>query len=365
MKGKIIFSSLFSIILLHGFFCFSQNKNNNTVADYDFAPREKVIFEDNFSQDTIGKFPSKWRLAKCNVPENYLLKKDCKVEKDGDEYMFNIAAKTTKGCLFIEPEIDTNSYLTDSFTLEVDFLLDSNTSSFGLNFPQSDKTTAENYHGFGCAFDGHPNKLGLTFDTPAGITATREYAEDCKVKEWHHFALSCYKRAIKCYIDGHYVFGIRDYGYSPYRFVITYGESLSWLGSTKYKNFRLATGREATPFSEILTEKKFVTHSITFDVNKSTIKQESTAFLLQFAKFLKMNAIIKLEIDGYTDSDGDAKNNFMLSETRANEVRKQLILLGIDGNRLTTKGFGATKPIAPNTTEIGKANNRRVEFVKL
>jgi len=74
---------------------------------------------------------------------------------------------------------------------------------------------------------------------------------------------------------------------------------------------------------------------------------------------------VKLEIDGHTDSDGDDGINMQLSFERAYEVKKQLVQMGINEERLTVKGLGASKPLQPNTTPEGKANNRRVEFIKM
>lgn len=116
---------------------------------------------------------------------------------------------------------------------------------------------------------------------------------------------------------------------------------------------------------KILTDGKIVTHAIKFDVNKWNIKPESMGFLNQMAAWLKQNPAIKLEVDGYTDSDGNADANIKLSQQRADAVSKQLVSMGIDASRLVAKGFGANKPISDNATPEGKANNRRVEFVKL
>jgi len=80
---------------------------------------------------------------------------------------------------------------------------------------------------------------------------------------------------------------------------------------------------------------------------------------------LKSNPDLKFEIDGHTDNTGDAAHNMTLSQQRADAVKTQLVKMGIDGGRLSTKGFGDTKPISDNSTPEGRANNRRVEFVRM
>jgi len=82
-------------------------------------------------------------------------------------------------------------------------------------------------------------------------------------------------------------------------------------------------------------------------------------------KILQNNPDLKFEVDGHTDNSGNAQHNMELSQQRADAVKKQLVSMGIDASRLTTKGFGDTKPISTNDTPDGKSNNRRVEFVRL
>jgi OOP family OmpA-OmpF porin len=74
---------------------------------------------------------------------------------------------------------------------------------------------------------------------------------------------------------------------------------------------------------------------------------------------------LNFSIEGHTDSDGDEAFNLKLSEQRAASVKNKLIELGISPDRLSTKGFGESLPVDNNFTAEGKANNRRVEFVKL
>ncbi len=102
-------------------------------------------------------------------------------------------------------------------------------------------------------------------------------------------------------------------------------------------------------------------NNIFFDTNSSDLKPESKTELNKLVAFLKQNATIKIEIGGHTDNVGDDKSNLTLSDKRAKAVLDFVTSEGIASARLTSKGYGETKPIADNTTEQGKAKNRRTE----
>jgi len=100
-----------------------------------------------------------------------------------------------------------------------------------------------------------------------------------------------------------------------------------------------------------------------FDFNKATIKPEGKSELDHAVAALKADPALKAEIDGHTDSVGSDAYNMKLSERRANAARDYLVSQGIDASRITTQGFGESKPIASNDTEEGRAQNRRVEVL--
>lgn len=104
---------------------------------------------------------------------------------------------------------------------------------------------------------------------------------------------------------------------------------------------------------------------INFETGKSGIKPESQPIIDQVVELLRSNAALKISVEGHTDNTGTVQSNQVLSESRARAVTNAIAEKGIDKSRLSSKGWGQTKPIADNKTEDGKAKNRRVEIVKL
>ncbi len=105
-----------------------------------------------------------------------------------------------------------------------------------------------------------------------------------------------------------------------------------------------------------------VLQNIFFETNLAVITPLSYPALDRVINFMKKNPDIKVEIDGHTDSVGSDAYNQRLSQARAQAVVEYLVKHGIGRDRLVAKGFGETKPVAPNTTPEGRAKNRRVEF---
>ncbi|MGC6508073.1 MAG: OmpA family protein [Myxococcota bacterium] len=109
-----------------------------------------------------------------------------------------------------------------------------------------------------------------------------------------------------------------------------------------------------------------ITQKIQFARAKSTILPVSYPILDQVAQVMRDYPAIKIRVEGHTDSDGSDKYNQKLSQDRANSVRNYLTRsAGVEGSRLESKGWGENKPIQPNTTQEGKAANRRVEFHRI
>ncbi len=115
---------------------------------------------------------------------------------------------------------------------------------------------------------------------------------------------------------------------------------------------------------EVRGDRIDVRESVYFDSDRATIKQRSLAILRRVAAVLVAHPeLLKLSIEGHTDDRGSARHNLELSARRAEAVRTFLVSEGVEAGRLAATGFGESHPVADNTTEDGRATNRRVEFL--
>jgi outer membrane protein OmpA-like peptidoglycan-associated protein len=144
-------------------------------------------------------------------------------------------------------------------------------------------------------------------------------------------------------------------GYYPVSYNINLTKHTDTLKITK--NFRL------TQITKIINGQASVKlNNVFFDYDKYDLKKESYPELNRLAAFLKKHPDIKIEISGHTDSIGTEQYNLILSQKRAESVKNYLIELGCKANQLISKGYGSMKPIADNSSEKGRKQNRRVEF---
>jgi outer membrane protein OmpA-like peptidoglycan-associated protein len=115
--------------------------------------------------------------------------------------------------------------------------------------------------------------------------------------------------------------------------------------------------------TEIKINTKYILDNVYFDFNQSILRYRSTQELMHLVEYLRNNSKLKIEIIGHTDSIGSLVYNNKLSLIRAREVKKYFTNKGISSNRITFSGKGFVEPIAPNSEEIGRQKNRRVEFI--
>ena len=180
---------------------------------------------------------------------------------------------------------------------------------------------------------------------------------------WEHIAISFNTRALKVYFGEKRVMNIPNLRAEPMGLTITNHQCHKGKQAL-IKNIRIAKGSKKL-YDRIMSDGKFVTSGILFDVNKATLKPESMGVINQIVKMMKKHQDLLLSVEGHTASDGEKVWNQELSEKRAAAVKDTLVERGIGSSRLKTKGYGESKPVDSNSTPEGKANNRRVEFVKI
>ncbi|MEE3466654.1 MAG: OmpA family protein, partial [Candidatus Cryptobacteroides sp.] len=338
-------------------------------AKSDFVPGDEIFFDDDFANEQLGEFPLRWELL-----DGYVETASVAGRK--------VLAFTDNGIGQVLPNMKEKwAWLPEDFTVEYDLFIapltdeDASTLSLRLCFGapgQSDYYNADSEVTFQYREDGS-SSISWSLTKPDGNNQIKgnkalglsdnytDYAADSPVKpgEWNHFAFSFNKRAFKGYINGVRLINVPAMQAPGYLFFLS-GSPYRFSGIS---NVRIAKG--AVPlYDRLMTDGKIITYAITFETGKADLKPESMVEILRVAKLMKENPGLEFEVQGHCDSTGSDKVNDPLSQKRAEAIVAALVEQDIAETRLTPVGKGSHVPIAPNSTEEGRARNRRVEFVK-
>ncbi|WP_375562292.1 OmpA family protein [Bernardetia sp. OM2101] len=141
----------------------------------------------------------------------------------------------------------------------------------------------------------------------------------------------------------------------------------------KYKNFGKEVDYQKVQIPDVARLKElkvlvkfqpataYTLDNVLFETGKANLKNSSFKAIDELASAMTAKKTMEIEIAGHTDNVGDKNANLKLSQERAEAVRDYLIKKGIDASRITAKGYGDTKPVADNSTDAGKQQNRRTE----
>ncbi|MBQ4276491.1 MAG: OmpA family protein [Bacteroidaceae bacterium] len=340
-------------------------------AKSDFVRGAAIMFEDDMQGEQVGEFPSKWDLVRGNAEIATIQGQKCIALIDGDGWITPLVKGGIK------------NYLGDEFTVEFDMLFDDRPKDGAPNIEfdfmhesQSHDNEIFTIH-WSMSYDKQSFECDYVRPTDEGWTSTEGHTSAQEVAtvndgRWHHYALSFNKRAIKFYVDGKRVINVPNAKAGAGWFTIWSGHKND--RPTYVKNVVVAKGavalyeRNATDMSAveqaIQETGKFVTNNILFETGKATLKPESMIEIQKVAEYMKKNPQARFEVQGHTDNQGSDAVNDPLSQQRAEAVVKALEGMGVDGFNLKAVGKGSHEPIADNSTEDGRAKNRRVEFVK-
>lgn len=342
---------------------------------FDFIPGDTVIVYDDFSKDAIGDFPVTWNtnssgeVVTSSTQTGHLLM----VRKPGK---------------FIPEYIKS---LPENFTLEYDVICNDKFSYYSPALSLYFLTGVGGKEVFDYSFIAMQKRSGVRIGVHPSNTASNggiAYAENFEDgttviknqintvqfnslagKTKLHVSVWRQKQRIRVYLNEEKVYDLpRAFPagkiYSTVFFEL-WGEMNNDNDRYLISNLKFSTGAPDTR-NKLITEGRFVTRGILFDVNSDKIRPESYGVLKDIAGVLIENAAVKVKIVGHTDADGSDADNIALSKRRAESVKSSLKNdFGIDLSRLEADGKGESQPVDNNTTPEAKANNRRVEFIKL
>ena len=333
-------------------------------SNFTFIPGNKLLFYDDFATDAIGDFPAHWETGGSGEVVSVTdsgTKWLSIVRRSG--YMPTLKNKLPEDYT-IEFDLTNNGYGSGKPISKLFFaFLSKKAYNMGAGGTLADVEILLSNSGFKVST---VSNFGGEVEVKIGSEIDRNFPE--YLNSTVHISMAINKKRLRMWVNEEKMVdspnllqaNIGDY------FIVEAMDVLPEKGHfVGVSNFRIAEATEDLR-SQLLKNGKFSTTGIYFDIAAYTVKKESYGVLSEIAKMLKENPEINLQIIGHTDNQGDESYNQFLSKMRAQTVKQILSEeFEIEDDRLEFIGKGATEPVDDNTSEKGRANNRRVEFIKI
>jgi len=322
-----------------------SNKPTVVWSKFDFVPGDTVIFEDMPSTDEEnGEFPSRWDLYKGNAEIG---------EVNGEPVIMFLQGGNIVPYLKNSKE----DYLPEIFTIEFDvYFKEDGPGRYWLHFSDN-----KNQRVLYPPLEIYVNGLEIS-NSNKRYPGTEDLNWNVNNEgRWRHISVAYTKGKFKAYMDDTRLINIPHFEDLPTG--ITISAENNSINEKYLKNIRIAKGG-VKYYDRVLSEGKIIVNGIKFDVNKASLKPESMGPINKIYQLMVKKPELNFSVEGHTDSDGGDETNMTLSKARGKAVMDKLISMGIASERLKFNGFGESKPLDNNSTPEGKANNRRVEFVK-
>jgi outer membrane protein OmpA-like peptidoglycan-associated protein len=320
--------------------------------NYDFVPGNKVIFFTDFSDDRVGNFARglKYVAGQLDV-----------VERDG--------VKMLRATERSELRIPVGKRLPQRFTLEIDVIAPPEPCCGYEVFSVEGGLTRDRGNG-SAEIHWHPNGtliIGGGTDAGKSSVSIPEAMRPSLMGKVAHVRILMDSAYLKMYVNERRMYNIPELQFQRDSVI-----RMGVYGSSEpnkaifITSIRVAESETDVLYDALIAKGRWATQGILFATGKADLQPESRPVLKEIAGTLQKYGDLKVLIEGHTDNVGSAASNLTLSDARAAAVKAALVSdFGIDGSRITTKGLGDTKPSVPNTSPAGRAQNRRVEVVKL
>ena len=313
-------------------------------------PGNQVIFYTDFSEDRVGNFARglKYKSGQMDV-----------VERDGIKVL-----RATARSQFLIP---LSRPLPERFTLEFDVIAppvqtggyDLFAFEGGVELDRGDASAEINWQTDGAVIIGGGQNAGSQTKIP-------EEMQLLLLGEVAHIRVLVDGPYFKMYTNERRVYNIPELGFKRDNAIRVFMRGAEEEDLAVYiTSIRVAESETDVLYDALEAKGRWATQGILFATGKADLQPESRPVLKEIASTLQKYPDLKILIEGHTDNVGAPASNLSLSDARAAAVKATLVAdFGIADNRISTKGFGDTKPAVANTTSAGRAQNRRVEIVK-
>ncbi len=327
---------------------------------FDFVPGDEQLFYDDFANDFVGDFPVKWNT---NAGGEVVLlgnesEKWFKLKSGYNIFYIPNAPQLPKEYTIEFDVIGIGVEKTSSTAhLRVD-LSDDDKFKEGANFVQAHIPFCQ-YTPVGITFENRKNKKREIYST---VKADIRKA----ITEGTHISIAVNDERFRLWVDETKYIDVPKAIPSSKLTTLKFHAN-NFKDDTEQlfiSNLKVAEGGVDLR-RKLIAEGKISTNGILFDSGSDNIKPESMGIILQISQVLQQENGMNLKIVGHTDADGADDTNMKLSKARAESVKKALVsIYSIDDSRLSTEGKGESEPVSDNSSTDGKAQNRRVEFIK-
>ena len=316
--------------------------------NYDFVPGNRVIFYTDFSEDRVGNFARGLKFAAGQMDV---------VERDG--------IKVLRATERSEFRIPVGKQLPQRFTLEIDVIAPP-VHCCGYEVFSVEGSLARDRGAESAEIHWHPNGVVIIGGEKNQTVNMPEAMRPQLMGKPVHVRILMDSGYFKMYVNERRMFNIPEFKFrrdSVIRMHVNGGPEDNM--AVFITSIRVAESETDVLYDALVAKGRWATQGILFATGKAELQPESRPVLKEIAATLKEHGDLKILIEGHTDNVGAAASNLTLSDARAAAVKAALVAdFAIAADRITTKGFGDTKPSVPNATAVGRAQNRRVEIVK-